>query len=396
MANAGPIALYAAAAGAAVLIALQMALKAPATKAYQAASGFFAALATIAALNAFGLTGTGMPKFAVVVSGAFLAVLAPLLWLYVDDLVADVAQQWRRRDLIHFAPALGMAACAGIIALLTRAAAPASAQHAPASLVDAIVSWALTLLTILILVLGVAYIARILGRFAKLRSRLRQFFSDANRLEVVWLQAVTGLFILNGVLTLCDNVGILSVSELAFAVSGLAFTLVMGGWAVRQTPAFQLEASRLERAELTDLAVSAPAPKYERSRLDDERLERIAARIDGAFLAERLHLDPNLSLRKLSTATGVSEINLSQTFSRLLNTNFFEYVNARRVDEAKALLKNSARSVLQIAIDAGFNSRSAFYTAFKESTGQTPATYRKSQVAEASGPGGSIPARPGA
>lgn len=378
MENAGPIALYAAAAGAAVLISFQMALRSPITKAYQAASGFFAALALLAGLNALGLTALKLPAFAVVLSGAMLGALAPLLWLYVDDLVADVAQEWRWRNLIHFLPALGMAALALIVAFLSHAAPPASAQRTPTPHLDAVISWAVALLTILILALGVVYIARILGRFAQLRSRLRLVFSNANRLELWWLQAVAALFVWNGALTLCDNIGILSVPEMAFAVSGLAFTLVTGAWAVRQTPAFQLEASKRDRAELTDLATSPSTPKYERSKLDDERLGRIAARIDTVFTADRLHLDPNLSLRKLSSATGVSEINLSQTFSRFLDTSFFEYVNARRVDEAKALLRASDHSVLQIAIDAGFNSRSAFYAAFKESTGQTPASYRKS------------------
>jgi AraC-like DNA-binding protein len=378
MENAGPIALYAAAAGAAVLISFQVALKSPTTKAYQAASGFFAALALLAGLNALGLTALKLPVFAVVASGAMLGALAPLLWLYVDDLVADVAKAWRWRDLIHFAPALAMAVLALIVAILSHPGAPALAQRTPPPLPEVVVSWAVTLLTVVILLLGMVYIAMIVGRFAQLQSRLRQVFSNANRLELLWLQAVTALFVWNGALTLCDNFGIVSVPEMAFAVSGLAFTLVTGAWAVRQTPAFQLEASKRERAALTDLATSTSAPKYERSKLDDERLGRIAARIDAVFVAERLHLDPNLSLRKLSSATGVSEINLSQTFSRFLDTSFFEYVNARRVDEAKALLRASDHSVLQIAIDAGFNSRSAFYAAFKESTGQTPASFRKS------------------
>lgn len=377
MENAGPIALYSAAAGAAFLVSLQMALRYPTTKAYQAAAGFFAALGLLAVLNAFGLIVKEPPPFAIVLSGAMLGTLTPLLWLYVDDLVADVAQAWRWRDGLHFAPALGMASIAVLVAILWPTAPPTSAQAAPPSLSEAVISWTVFVLTLLILVSGLVYIVRILGRFAKLRSRLKQVFSNANSHELLWLQAVTALFILNGVLTLFDNFGLMSVSELAFAVSGLAFTVIMGGWAVRETPAFQLEASRPERAGLPDPGGSAAAPKYERSKLDDERLGRIAARIDAVFVAESLHLDPNLSLRKLASATGVSEINLSQTFSRLLNTNFFEYVNARRVEEAKVLLVAGDQSVLQIAIDAGFNSRSAFYSAFKEGTGQTPAAWRR-------------------
>ncbi|AQZ50873.1 DNA-binding transcriptional regulator SoxS [Martelella mediterranea DSM 17316] len=41
-----------------------------------------------------------------------------------------------------------------------------------------------------------------------------------------------------------------------------------------------------------------------------------------------------------------------------------------------------ARSVLEIAYDVGFNSKSAFYTAFRRDTDKTPAAFRKAQQAD--------------
>jgi AraC-like DNA-binding protein len=61
---------------------------------------------------------------------------------------------------------------------------------------------------------------------------------------------------------------------------------------------------------------------------------------------------------------------------------FFDYLSQYRIEQAKALLteldgQNGA--VLNIAFTVGFNSNSAFYTAFKKCVGQTPAQYRRAQ-----------------
>jgi AraC-like DNA-binding protein len=63
--------------------------------------------------------------------------------------------------------------------------------------------------------------------------------------------------------------------------------------------------------------------------------------------------------------------------------SFFDYLNHHRVDYAKQLLCDQGsqlQSVLSIALAAGFNSNSSFYTAFKRASGQTPAQFRQSQT----------------
>jgi AraC-like DNA-binding protein len=63
-----------------------------------------------------------------------------------------------------------------------------------------------------------------------------------------------------------------------------------------------------------------------------------------------------------------------------MNKSFFDFVNEYRVQEAKRLLcspQSDHLSILGIALDAGFNSKSAFYTAFGKYAGITPSEYRK-------------------
>ena len=61
-----------------------------------------------------------------------------------------------------------------------------------------------------------------------------------------------------------------------------------------------------------------------------------------------------------------------------MGQSFFDYVNGWRIEEAKPLIRNGEQTVLAIAYEVGFNSRSSFYAAFKKQTGVTPSAYKSS------------------
>lgn len=117
---------------------------------------------------------------------------------------------------------------------------------------------------------------------------------------------------------------------------------------------------------------TAPRPS-----LDEARMTKIANRLDQAMQQQRLFENPDLSLRDLSDALNVSENQLSETFSRHFGRNFFDYVNGYRISFACQLLEGSGDTILTVALDAGFNSRSTFNAAFKKHVGVTPSQYRK-------------------
>lgn len=125
-----------------------------------------------------------------------------------------------------------------------------------------------------------------------------------------------------------------------------------------------------------------PAPvettKYARSALSDERMMRIAARLDQAMTKDKLFKEPTLSLRALSENLGISEYYISQTLNEKLETNFFDFVNAHRVAEAQRRLAGTDDLIKTIVHDVGFNSRSTFNTAFTRHTRTTPSRYRSS------------------
>ena len=75
---------------------------------------------------------------------------------------------------------------------------------------------------------------------------------------------------------------------------------------------------------------------------------------------------------------GLPSRHLSQIINGCLGQNFLDFVNTYRIEEARHHLEDPASqlSVLAIAMEVGFNSKSAFYNAFKRHVRQTPTSYR--------------------
>lgn len=110
-------------------------------------------------------------------------------------------------------------------------------------------------------------------------------------------------------------------------------------------------------------------------------LQRNAAD-DGGDLTIRLisYISQNyaqpLSLAILSEQLGVSRAHLSRIFSSKLHSGFNDYVNSMRVDAAQNQLLSSGKSILQIALDCGFESQRTFNRVFQKMCGVTPRQFR--------------------
>ncbi len=92
------------------------------------------------------------------------------------------------------------------------------------------------------------------------------------------------------------------------------------------------------------------------------------------------YLDKKLSLKQLSLKLDISPNQLSQVINENLQKNFFDFVNTYRIDEMTTLMKipsNQKFTILALAYQAGFNSKTTLYSAFKKMKGQSPRAYYK-------------------
>ncbi|MEM7101426.1 MAG: helix-turn-helix domain-containing protein [Pseudomonadota bacterium] len=128
----------------------------------------------------------------------------------------------------------------------------------------------------------------------------------------------------------------------------------------------------------------AASQKYAKSGLSEELLDRYKQRLIQLMHEDKAYMNPGLTLPKLSTLVQCPINHLSQVINAGFDMSFFDYLNSHRIEEAKRLLAEPSdrpQPILNVAFEVGFNSNSAFYSAFKRICGQTPAQYRKDQLA---------------
>jgi AraC-like DNA-binding protein len=159
---------------------------------------------------------------------------------------------------------------------------------------------------------------------------------------------------------------------------GAEFMNVNDAAAVRIADYYELTQDTPDTARTTSGA--SAGNKYARSGLRSEEMEEYKARLRVLMRTEKLHLRPDLTLPTLAGMVGCSVNHLSQVLNAGFGMSFFEFMNTYRIEDAKRMLAEQdgeGRAILDIPFAVGFNTNSAFYSAFKKSTGQTPAQYRR-------------------
>ena len=141
---------------------------------------------------------------------------------------------------------------------------------------------------------------------------------------------------------------------------------------------YWLSIGGFKQVEITDLKKINVTNKQDH--LNDHS---IIKRINEGMINNQLFLDPNLDLKMLSELIVYSEKQISNALNHQLNKNFYTFVNEYRIKEVKKRLIDPEMThftILSIAYDSGFNSKSTFNRIFKEQTGRTPNQFKKDGI----------------
>lgn len=120
--------------------------------------------------------------------------------------------------------------------------------------------------------------------------------------------------------------------------------------------------------------------KYSTSALTDDRAGYLQIKLMLLVENEELYLEPDLTLGDLAEKMGEKSALLSQLFSQKMETSFYEFINGFRAERVMRKMKEGSYAnytLLDLAFDAGFNSKASFNSFFKKYTGMTPSAYRK-------------------
>lgn len=121
--------------------------------------------------------------------------------------------------------------------------------------------------------------------------------------------------------------------------------------------------------------------KYKQALLDTKEVTRYSKELKQIMIDYKLYLNPDLSLKDLASYLDLPANYVSQLLNLGFQKNFSEYINTFRINEFKErilLEENKGLTIMAIAYDSGFNSKTVFNTFFKKIEGVTPNAYLKS------------------
>ncbi|MCP4163730.1 MAG: AraC family transcriptional regulator [Deltaproteobacteria bacterium] len=112
---------------------------------------------------------------------------------------------------------------------------------------------------------------------------------------------------------------------------------------------------------------------YRKSRLTGLDINQLKNTLDNHIVENHPYLNSELNNKTLAMEIGLTSVQLSELLNLHYNLNFNQYINNLRIQYAVKLVKsNRDLSVLDIAFECGFNSSSAFYSAYRRITGSSP------------------------
>ncbi|HAK80574.1 MAG TPA: AraC family transcriptional regulator [Runella sp.] len=229
---------------------------------------------------------------------------------------------------------------------------------------------------------GIFYVLATHYLLQKHRKRILNQFSNQEKINLNWLRF---LFYAMGIIWFF--IIFLQNDPLIFSSSSV-FVVLIGYFGIKQTGIFTapLESpsthpeSALQLAEVEETNSDLQRKKYAKSGLNEERAQELRERLEELMLIERLFIEPELALTDLANRLDTHPNYLSQVINEVEGINFYDYVNRLRVEEFKRLLslpENQRFTLLALAYDCGFNSKSAFNRCFKKTTGLSPSEYAK-------------------
>jgi AraC-like DNA-binding protein len=293
----------------------------------------------------------------------------PLHYLYARFMIAP-GRRFEKLDWLHFLPFVIMKA---YMLPFHLSSAPEKLQFMQ-NMITSGEPFALMCFEWAMILQGNIYLILSLLLLRRYSRTIKDSFSSIEKINLSWLRNITIgtasiwflVFVVNVLVVL--GYPLTEAVDQAIAPATSIFIYVMGYLGLRQ------------QEVLAGDTLLSQAQKYQKSGLSpehaDEHLNRLLQFMEG----KKIYTRTDLTLNELAGHLSVPAHHLSQIINDRLQQNFYDFVNHYRVKEAKRrLLDPDSRhlTILAIAYEVGFSSKSVFNTAFKKHAKMTPSQFKK-------------------
>ncbi|HXI21828.1 MAG TPA: helix-turn-helix domain-containing protein [Gemmatimonadales bacterium] len=306
----------------------------------------------------------------------------PLVYLYAVT-AADRSRRLTRWDALHFVPFLAVV-IAGLPIYLMSGPDKVALFH---QLRGGVHPPLIRIVDPLKYVSGVSYTGVTIVFLRRHHDRVKESYSSLERVNLRWLlwlgAGAAAIWLLAVTLQVLESAHIVRIERpdnyIALAIAALVYGIGYSG--LRQPEIF-----RYETAEYP-VALPAPGPepedgasRYERSGLTEREAQHLRETLAAVMDRDTPWRDSELTLADLATRLSTTPHKLSEVLNAELGQSFYDFVNGHRVREVQRRIEaGDARqlTILSLALDAGFASKSTFNLVFKKHTGRTPSEFRQ-------------------
>lgn len=233
---------------------------------------------------------------------------------------------------------------------------------------------------ILLNISGILYIFTTNRLLQRHKRKILNQFSNQEKINLNWLRFLSYTMGLMWVLIIFVQ------NDTAIFTSASIFVVFIGYFGIKQVGIFTNQYEDLPKNEpivevlIEDLASdsSAKKKKYVKSGLNEDAAKDLHLRLKYLMNDEKLFTEPELNLSDLAARLDIHPNYLSQVINEMEGVNFYDYINYLRINEFKRLIslpENQKYTLLALAYDCGFNSKSSFNRFFKKATETSPSEY---------------------
>ncbi len=312
----------------------------------------------------------------------------PMAYLYARSLTEE-KPKLERRDLFHFAPFLLFTIILSSLPVELNPNRPAHLPPPngmppfllPSILMDAVIFISVS-----------TYSFFILGILKRHTESIENYFSTiTDTRSLTWLKWTIWLFVILFIWNSFSPVifkftfhklEIRSIlpHEFRFIHTGIfiLFSYILSFFTIRQSTVYPQK--KIEPVTPLENPEIAKEEKYTRSGLKEEEAKAIADKLLEYMDKKKPYLREDLRIRDVADDIGVNLNYLSQTLNEVIQKNFYQFVNEYRVKEVQNRLKSpefKEHSLLRIALECGFNSKSSFNATFRRFTEISPKEFRR-------------------
>jgi AraC-like DNA-binding protein len=311
----------------------------------------------------------------------FILLLLPFIYLYVKKSIAEQPSV-NRNEIKHFIIPLLLVLAGIYYNPLYRLE---NEMHNNPRLEVGIIVY------LLVSVLYVVYYMYIIYQQIRLHQKsIPDHFSYvSSKITLNWVKIVLILFIVNWLMTgIVISLNIYQEQQvinagMVFFINIALFSFAISYFGFLQPTIFQSikQPEAAGQAKVVKPDDRASKQKYQKSTLSEEQAKKYLEKVNQLLNSERIYLNPELTIQNVSEKLDIPKHHLTESLNTYMGKSFYTLINEYRIDSFKKMAadkNNKHLTLLALAYDSGFNSKSSFNMVFKNYTGLTPSQYMKS------------------